>query len=358
MFVSDLVGRLGRDAAQLRTQLSTLSRQLATGLRAEGPGDIAPQLPRAIELRGEIGRREAYGAAVGQAQQRAAATQVVLRRLTEIGREFAEEVALKLDPDHPEGIGPAAQRARQALVEVGQLLNTRHAGEYLFGGSDFANPPVRDPEGLPAGGMAAQIAAAAATLAGGGGTAASVAAQTLAAAQDDGAGVSPFSAFVTDPARGAAEPRRSIPSEDGVLLPYGLFAARNAAATSTGETAGGWARDLMRGLMSLAALTPAQAAASRDEFRAFAATAREGLRSATAALGEEAGALGQTEARLAATAARHEAVGVALRGQLAGIEEVDLAETLTRMQQTRTALEASYSAIGRFGGLSLAQFLR
>ncbi len=185
-----------------------------------------------------------------------------------------------------------------------------------------------------------------------------MAAATRAAAQQDGsAGVSPFSAFLNDPARGLAKPRRAVPADDGMMVAHGLFANRNAAAPSAGETAGGWARDLLRGLMSLAALTPAQTA-SRTDFHAFAATIREGLRSATDALGAEAGALGQTEARLDAMRSRHEAVQVTLRTQLSGIEEVDLAETLSRLQQTRTALEASYGAIARIGGLSLAQFLR
>jgi flagellin-like hook-associated protein FlgL len=47
-----------------------------------------------------------------------------------------------------------------------------------------------------------------------------------------------------------------------------------------------------------------------------------------------------------------------LRTQLAGIEEVDLAEVLTRLKATETTLQASYGAIGRLGGLALANFLR
>lgn len=355
MNIGDMAGRMERDTAQIRQRLQTLTRQLTTGQRAEAPGDIAPELPRAIALRTEMAQRDAFGAAIGQAQQRAAATQTVLTRLTAIGRDFAETVALKLDPDKAADLPAIAERARQALVEVGQLLNTRHAGEYLFGGSDFLNPPIADPEALPTGGWAAQVAAAVGGL--GGGSAATVAAATRAAVQDDSAGATPFSGFLSDPAQGLGEPRRSVPSEDGVLVPFGLFANRNAGVTSTGETAGGWARDLMRGLMSLAALTPAQVA-DRTDFQDFAVTIREGLRSATSALGAEAGALGQVQARLDAATKRHDEIGVALSGQLAGIQEIDFAEALSRLQQTRTQLEASYGAIARLGSLSLTQFLR
>jgi flagellin-like hook-associated protein FlgL len=302
MQVTDMMGRLERDTAQLRLRLSGLTRQIASGQRAEGFGDIAPSVPRALDLKAEIARRDSYGQAIGEAQQCAAASQSVLSRLIAIGREFGEQVAMKLDPDHPEDLAPVAERARQALVEVGQLLNSRHAGEYLFGGSDFANPPIPDPEKLPTGGMAAQVRAAVAAL--GGGNAAAVAAATKAAAQDDSAGVTPFSAFLVDPAQGMAEARRAVPAEDGVMVSYGLFASRNASAASTGETAGGWARDLMRGLMSLAALTPAQTADKQD-FRDFAATIRDGLRSATAALGAEAGAPRADADRHALAAGRH-----------------------------------------------------
>jgi flagellar hook-associated protein 3 FlgL len=235
------------------------------------------------------------------------------------------------------------------------LLNTKQGDEYLFGGTDFANPPVPDPEGLPTSGMATQIAAAIGTL--GPGNAAVVAAATKAAALDDSAGVTPFSAFVSDPARGMAEPRRSVPSGDGTTTEVGLFANRNAAATSAGETTGGWARDLLRGLASIAALGPVQTASQAD-FRALADTIRGGLQSAAKALADEQGALGLTEARLQGVQTRHTEMRDALQGQLAGIEEVDLARTLTQLQSTKTSLEASYNAIGILGTLSLTNFLR
>jgi flagellar hook-associated protein 3 FlgL len=149
-----------------------------------------------------------------------------------------------------------------------------------------------------------------------------------------------------------------VPAGDGTIVPYGIPANRNGAAVSSGETTGSWARDLLRGLASIAALTPAQAAASPADFTAFAATVRDGLRSASGGLADEAGALGFTEARLEDAQTRHTEASTALQAQLAEIEEVDLAEVLTRLQATETTLQASYSAIGRLGSLTLAQFLR
>jgi flagellin-like hook-associated protein FlgL len=285
--------------------------------------------------------------------------QSALARLGEIAEGFAGGAALRLgDASLQAGdISLYAAQARQALVEVGTLLNTRHEGDHLFGGSDAANPPGPDPEGLPTGGMAGQVAAAVATLGGGGGTAATVAAATRAAATDDSAGVTPFSAFLAS-ATGQAEPRRGVPAGDGALVEYGLFANRNAGAASAGETTGSWARDLLRGLASIAALTPAAQAAAPAEFTALAGTIRDGLKSAASAIAGERGGLGVTEAGLEAARTRHAELGTTLEAQLAGIQEVDLAATLTRLQATRTALEASYTAIGRAGSLSLVEFLR
>ncbi|SDB53604.1 flagellin N-terminal helical domain-containing protein [Belnapia rosea] len=351
----DILGRLDTDTSVLRARLASLARQQATGLKAELPGDLGAQLPRALSLRAEIARRDTYGTMIGQALSRTEATQQALGRLAEIAREFGDKVAVKLDPNSPDTLPLAASQARQALVEVGQLLNTQQGGEYLFGGSDFSNPPLPDPEGLPAGGMATQVAAAIATL--GPGNAAAVSAATQAAALDDSAGTTPFSAFVTDPSRGGTEPRRSIVAADGMTTPVGLFANRNAAARSAGETTGSWARDLLRGLASIAALTPAQTN-SPEDFRALADTIRGGLQSAANALADEQGALGQTEAQLANLQSRHAEMHDSLKAQLAGIEEVDMAEVLTRLQATKTALEASYNVIGTIGTLSLVSYLR
>jgi flagellin-like hook-associated protein FlgL len=60
------------------------------------------------------------------------------------------------------------------------------------------------------------------------------------------------------------------------------------------------------------------------------------------------------------TAARESALdrNVLLRKQVASIEEVDVAETVSRLQALRTRLEASYRATSILSDISLARFLR
>lgn len=349
-----LVGRLDAGAALLRTRLETLTRQVSDGRKGPYYGDIAPEAMRAMDLRGEIARRDTYAEAIGRSLGRSGVAQEALGRLAAIAEQFYAE-AVKLDGSQAERIAAVATSARQAMAEVASLLDAQYAGEYVFGGSDGANPPIPDPGNIAASGMASDIAAAVAGL--GGGNAAAVAGATMAAASSDAAGTTPFSAFLSDPAQGLGEARRSVPAADGERVAYGLFANRNAEAVSSGETTGSWARDLLRGLATLAALDPAQAALGAD-FTDLVGTVRAGLRSAVDALGVEQGVLGVTEARLGAMQERHEEVTIVLKGQLSDIEEVDMAETISRLQATQTQLQASYQAISLASALSLTQFLR
>jgi flagellin-like hook-associated protein FlgL len=356
MAVIDMLSRLNADTQVLRARLQTLTRQTSTGFKGEALGDLGADQPRALDLKAEIERQRTYGSAITAAGARARATQAVLDRIQGIAREFADKVAIKLDPNDPQGIGFAARSAQEALGQVAQLLNGQHAGQYLFGGTDLVNPPIPDPGGIAASGFATQIAAAVGGL--GGGNAAAVLASSVTAAGSNAAGVTPFSAFLSDPATGLSEARRAVPSADGQTVAYGISANRNAVAVSGGaNTTGSWARDLLGGLAVIASLTPASATSQAD-FRQLASGVRGMLKGAETTLAEEQGALGQTEALLTATQAAQAQTVTALTTQLAGLQEVDMAATITRLQGTQTALQASYTAISQLGSLSLVSFLR
>jgi len=355
---SGALTRLVGQSSALKDQLGRLSAQAADGRRGTYYGDIAGEAGRAIGLRGEIARREAHSAVLDRALGRTGAAQQALGQLSAVAEGFLSEAG-KITRADTTRITAIAASARQAIGEVAGLLNERHAGGYLFGGSDTANPPIPDPAGITGTAMATAIATAVGGLAPGG--AAGVLAATLAAATSTAPGTTPFSDYALDPARGGAEPRGTTLTGDGDSVPTGLFAGRNAAATTPGTIPGGgtgsWSRDLLRGLMTLASLTPAMTTAGGD-FDAVVGSVTAGLKAAMTGLGEEAGALGQSEARLEAARTGHADMGVTLKAQLAGIEEVDLATTLTALQDTQTRLQASWQALSMLSGLSLADYIR
>ena len=356
MAVIDMLSRLNLDTTVLRTRMATLTQQTTTGLKTQQLGGLGQDLPLALDLKAQVHRQQTYTAAISAAGGRATGTQAALGRLQDIAAHFADSVAIQLDPTDPQGITRAATEAKAALGQVALLLNSQQGGQYLFGGTDLANPPLSDAAHIGSAGFSGQIGAALGGL--GGGNATAVLNGALTAAASDAPGVTPFSAFLSDPAAGLGEARRAVPTADGQTMAYGVAANRNAAAVSTGTTTGSWARDLLGGLALLANLTPATAAAAPEDFRQLVQGVTGWLKGAATTLGEEAGALGQTQARMEALRSAQAATVTALTTQLAGAQEVDMAATLTRLQGTQTTLQASYTAIGQLGALTLVQFLR
>ncbi len=351
----DLLSRLNNDSTLIRARLEVLTRQSASGRRSERLGDIAPEAPRAINLSNDIARRTVYTRSIDQAQGRIEVTQATLKRLKDIASEFRTDIAMRLDAKDPQALATVQARARSAALEVGNLLNSTMDGEYLLGGSDLKRPPVPDAANLLTSTMATSIAAAIGSL--DNSNAAGVSAATLAAAQDTSPGGSIFSTFLEDPATGGTEPRRSVPSGDAQLVAYGVIANRNALARSEGDTTGSWSRDLLRGLFSLAGLTPAQAQQEQG-FGAIADSIRNIFTSAENALAEEQGSLGAISSQLQAQRGRHSNISDTLRSQLVDITDVDLAATLTRLQSTQNALQASYRATSNIASLTLTNFLK
>lgn len=351
---SGMLAQLIGQSSTLKSQVEKLTAQSADGKRGTWYGDIAGDARRAINLRGEISRREVHATTIDRALGRTGAAQGALKGLSSIAEDFLTQAG-KVSSADSTRISALASNARQAIGQVAALLNEKHGGEYLFNGADSSNPPIPDPDGILATPMATNIMAAAGSLASG--NSASVLAATLSAATDATLGATPFSNYLLDPDQGLYEARRSTLTGDGESVETGLFANRNAAATTAGSEAGGWSRDLLRGLMTLAGLAADKAATGAD-FDAVMTSVKSGLKSAMTALGEEAGALGLSESRLEAAKTRHGELQLSLNAQLADVEEVDLAATLTALQDTQTRLQASWQALSRLSGLSLTNFLR
>ena len=406
----NLTARISLNSTQLRDRIAVLGEQISTGRKGKTYAAVGADAPKAIDLRSEIGRRETYQATINQTLSKIRVSQDVLDRIGAIAQKFTANSAKLLGAAKPEEIQIQAAQAEAAMAEVANLLNEQYTGEYLFGGSDSRNPPIPNPQTIATSGMGAAIITAVGTL--NGSNVATVLADTKSLAQSNGATVTPFSDFLrttkwagTTPyavgdlivnngniyrattagnsaaaggptgtgtgigdgtatwdwvkagsIAGATEPRVNILGNDNDRVEYGIHANRNAAIVSTGETTGSWARDLLRGLASIAGLTPDKAQLGND-YTTFVTTVRKGLESAVDALALERGSLGLTEGRLQSMASYHESVSTSLTLQLSNLEEVDMAKTITSFQTTQSQLEASYRALAISQQLSLTRFL-
>lgn len=342
-------------ALRLRERLAEETRQAAGGRRSETYAGLGADARRAIDLRAEVGRRDTLSRSLEIGEARATHAQTVLSRLSDIASDMAGRANALLSTN-PANATMMAQTARTALREVAGLLNERFLGEAVFGGSDLDHDPI--PGDIEASGMVRDIAAAVQGLSAGGGAGVRAAVRGIAASNVDG--VTPFSRFATDAALGlVSDGRRGVPADDGVTIEIGLLANRNAAAhaSTDPDSTGSWARDLLRGLATIAGIGPAQATMG-DDFSEVVLGAIGALRASLQGVTEEAGALGGTQQRLAGMRKHHAEVGAQVELQLGSVEQVDLAEAIMRAQSTRTQLEASYRSLSMLGELSLTKFLR
>lgn len=348
-----LTSRIDLNSSLLRVRMTQLGDQISTGRKGNSYAALGTDAPRAMDLRAEIGRRETYQNVIDQALSKVAVTQNVLDRLGAIADKFAAGAAKLMGAVKSEEVQIQVGQAKAALAEVASLLNERYNSEYLFGGSNTREPPIPDPEGIENSGMVAGIIGKIASL--NGANAATVLSDTKALAQSDDLATTPFSAFLST-APGKDEARRSLLGNDNERIEYGIVANKNAAVLSAGETTGSWARDLIRGLASIAGLTPEKAQLG-ESYSTVITTVQQGFKSAVNALALERGALGVTESRMMNVKGLHASVTTTLTLQVSGLEEVDMATTITAFQATQSQLEASYRAMALTQQLSLTRYL-
>lgn len=341
-------------ASLLRNRLAELTRQTASGQRSDSYAGLGADARRAVDLRAEMSRHDSLSRAAESGEARAAITQTILKRLVTIATDFAGSANGLLGSDTANA-GRLALSARSALREVAGLLNERHGGEALFGGADLTGSPVTD--NIEKSGLFTGIRDALRGMGAGDGAARRATTRQLGASNDPA--VTPFSAYATAAATGdVADQRRSVPINNGLTVEVGLYANRNAAAppSTAPDSTGSWSRDLLYGLSVIANLGPEQAVHEAD-FDQVVRGAIGALRAGLDGVAEESGALGATESRLAAMRIRHDEVATQLTLQLSSVEEVDLAEAISRAQATQSQLEASYRSLAMLGNLSLTKFI-
>lgn len=312
---SSLLARLSENGATVRRQLDAASMRASTGRVAETYAGLGSGAKTSLNLRPQVTHAAAWQANIDGATGRLDVAQSALRRISAIASEFyAKAGALNgLVPSEADSI---ATSARLALEQVGQLLNSKFGDVYVFAGQDTANPPVPDTSAAVVG--AAVLASDTAT--------------------------SPFSATL-----GTAPP--AIEGGEGQRVQVGLLANRNTLTASAAPSTGGYMRDILRGLATLATAT------AGPGLPALAADTRARLGSAVGAIAVEAGALGDVQSSLVARRTQLDEVVTALTGQVATTEDVDLAATLTRISLLQTQLQASYRIIAGVKDLSLAQYV-
>ena len=343
--VSGALGQALYATTTAKSQLDTLSAQVSSGLVSDSYAGLGAAAQTSVDLRPQIGHLTAQSAAIDAVTGQLGVTQSALTQITSIASNFNAQLA-NLNNVTPTQIDSVAADARTALQQVASLLDSTYGGNYVFAGTDSANPPVPNPDQILSSGFYTQIGSAVSALATNG--AAATAAGTLAIASSDAPGTTPFSGPPGQPA--TLQLGSSAPVQVGVL------ANANTLAASTGtSTTGSYTRDILRGLATLANLSSSQA--NVPGFTSLVEDTRTSLSGAITAIGSEAGVLGDAQTSLKAVQTQDSATSTVLTAQVSSVEDVNVASAISSLSQVQTQLSASYKLISEISHMSLVDYL-
>lgn len=341
------------DAAAVRRNLDTLTRQAGDGLISDTYGGLGSSATASLALNGSLGQVENWQANVNAASGRMGTTQSALSQISDIASQFYTQTNTLTGLDTT-AIDTIAASARDALRQVAGLLDSKFGDTYVFAGIYGSTEPVPSPDSINSSGMVTSIASAVGQLATNG--AAATIASTLATATSNTAGTSPFDPSISQSAAVLGGLRPIVQTGAGSFQPVGIIASGNADVASAGtSTTGSYIRDIMRGLATIGALTSAQSGASG--YAAVVDDVHTSLGDAITALNGDAGVLGNRQAAMTTAGARLADTATALKSSISNAQDVDMAATLSNLSAAQTQLQSSYQLLGVLRGLTLAAFL-
>lgn len=326
--------RVGNFAQATLTQsyiLETQSRvndtniQIASGKVAQYYDKLSVESARLVDLEREMKRTERYVANVEQAIGRLDIMESSVATLTERTNYLLTQLASALNGNNAEDIALDAL-GDGFLQEAASLLNVQHEGRYLFSGSRGNQEPVN-------------VAAWDYT------DAANVNHPILAGGWDP-----TVPASVVDPGGAYADYYRgdgleqTVRADDTFEVTYGMAASRPGfeklmRALSITEWAGQDGIDV-----------GARDAALQIAYR----TARSALED----LSDLRSEIGAEMSVLESTRDSHDDYIAYAQNAVSVIEDVDVAEAVSRLERDQVALQGSYLALSRITSLNLIDFIR
>lgn len=321
---------LRRAAADLRPRLETLSRELATGRRADPAATERGNLGPLAALASEAARLSGHLAVAGEVALRLEVQDLALSRMTALTEE-ASLVLLNADLAPP--AAPGSARAR--FEDMVDRLNTASAGRFVFGGPHPRIAPLR-----PAGDILA------------------AAADAMQAAPDADAGVAAVRALFAPPPHDAGTVL-ATPGGAPVAAPVGsgrpVLLPDIVRHTATGDALAGLA------LAALAEMTVDDGGSPGFPAGAGAASrqaALELLLPATTGLVALRGTVGDVTFRVdTARAAASAGLGAIERAEAERLG-ADPYATATALRDTESLIETIHLLTARLARLSLADYLR
>ncbi|WP_448191938.1 flagellin [Azospirillum sp. sgz301742] len=354
--------RMQSETQRLQRQQLTNQIQASSGKKGTAIGDLGVEAKHSLNLRAVTDQLKTYKENISEVELYASAMDTAMGRMGDMLNELRDEYtkmgntlsAGKTGLPDPTFLNELGKRG---LEEMKNLLNTKVEGRYVFASSDIHNAPVPDVSGL----YNAFQAEMTANLPG----------AATAAQQTD---------LITNLKGYVGLPNTTLASLGVVTSPPQAYlggAGTSGLYSSTLQTTGGAPlvarvdidrqisyglradapvfQDMMRAFATAATITAP--AGNLAGFQAVLDDGADATRTSITNLSNETGRLGITRKQIADISTKHDAVSTNLKSALGDVEDVDMAEVATKLQQSNTALEATYRLIASMKSLSLVNFL-
>ncbi|WP_417450838.1 flagellin [Kordiimonas sp.] len=283
-------------------QLFDGQRQISTGKKTDEYSGLAGETSTVLGARSFKARVDTYQQTISTIRGKLDANDVQLDGMIDAMQKMKESIQTTLANGQAEGFSELLEQSFKFVVNS---LNTNFDGTYLFSGAKTGAEPVNVDDLAGLSGLG-----------------------TVADAFDNG--------------NVAFEARIA----DGVDLEFGLLAD---------DVAGGIFQEMLD-LYNFDQLDPLQGELSQAQFD-FLQTQLGSLDAAIDDMRQIHVSNGLAYERLEVVGDQHTDTAVFLETFVSDLEDVDIAEAITRLNNDQIALEASYRAIGSLSQLSLLNFL-
>ncbi len=341
-----LLGQLITDNQQVQNRLTQLTTQSASGYISNDFGGLGAGAAPALDLTAEISANTSLASGIQASNGALGVTQTAMQQIGSIASSFLSQ----LNEPGASNVSLLSANAQAAMTQLGQLLDTQNGNSYVFAGQDAANSPVPNPSALPTSGLATQIQAAVAGLATNGVATTMTTIQSIASSNV--AGTTPFSANLA--AGGVPSSTTVIGASETVAT--GILATTNLSGPSTAPyTTGSATRDLFASLATIAALP--STTANTTAYNGLVSAVRGLLQGVVTTNSNDQGMLGIQQNQIQAAGSLLTDTNTALQTQLTSLENVNMAATISNLNQAQTQLQASYRLIANTSSLSLANYI-
>lgn len=308
--------------------------QVASGQRSQDYAGLSPRANRLVTLENRLAKTEQFLENIDIAQQRIKLMEQSLTQITDLARNFRSELTNIVNGDGAFTVSIWDQ-AQNLMVQLGELLNQRDAGRYLFGGSRGDERPVDiapgNFTGVPAGAIAAPH---------------------------------PNNGVITialiNYYQGSTESaEQSVRVDEFTTVAYGIKANEDAIR----ELLIGI--DIMRDTVIAAPPVTAADRSRIDEAIARLTYALEGSDpdgggplTAIESLEQLGTRVASANVALEEVKTKQQQFTIYAGDVISDIENVEPADAVARLNSDQVALQASFEALARMQGLSLTNFLR